>query len=746
MYSDFNIYRPITETQGITDKTAKAPSHARTIIIFAAGGDTAKNDYTKALDQQCRAASVSSSHMPINDAAGLPATMSAMRRDGTIGDGSQILLDLHGGIGKDRDGKVDLKLASASDSQDEGSALEVLHEIRKPLDGSNQACAATVYITACHSGSQDFVNRVQDLHNLYKAGVCFLLSSKAVSLTASCNAALKTVCEEFISANRCDGNPPTTEHLWALLMSEAVDCVSMVVANEAHPRRVHGMEAMSDAGSDAVIDRLDRSALIFLDDKTTCLGLTSTETGPFEKYTQVPKRKEKPYTISGDLSGLKASKESLEALKRAGRKTEISRDWFFRKISRSSDRETLEKLIAGEPEFAALKGADWSEAHDRVVDLLTMANDDENKQRRDEKVEYLARFIHSGLQQNDRYRFVLNKLLPRLSDEVLRNLNRMGLFIKHGGDLRVIQPICEDMAKRPGGLEHLKIIFNIVPENIFPNPDRKPAKDRPTFGEILIMKLASEKPFPRKVGDRFLRELKSSAPGQSEIFSYLGEHEEKAVAKLAAEADISILKTRVSELPKPGEHLNLMLSALIGADKDVVAERRAEKINWLSKEIILNTDSQITLAAKRVFTESPQLFDALNNAGFFFKTSDQLFIKVGPLALFLVEHSDLKSLKDLMERKFADADPPSNASRTAGEIWSAGVSEMSLASVIFSLQILESAEKNPNANNRNEIAAYIIGIIRDAGSWQDRTDRIWSLCSRAVGERLYKEGVIGPRE
>lgn len=797
MYSDFNNCRASTnfvaETQEVTDKTANAPSQAKTIMIFAAGKDKAINDSAVAVDQQCRAAKVSSYHVAVGDASRLPAMISILRSNGTIGDESQVFLDLHGGLCKDKNGKVDLELAPAMDSDDAGSTLEVLHALRKPLDGGAKACSATVFITACHSGAQEFVNRVQELHNSYTAGVCFLLSSKAIALAAAGDAAMKTVCDEFISAKRCGGAPPTSEHLWALLTSHAIDCVSMVVANEAHPRRVHGTEAMIDGGPEAMIDRLDRSALVFLDDKKTCLGLNTVENGPFEEHAQIPKRKDKHYTISGDLSGLKASKASLEALKGTERKTELSHTRFLYTISRSADRETLSDYINGTASLASLKGnfrsggTSWTKAHSLVVSFLIMASYDENKQRRDEKLEYLGGLIHSGLQQSNQHPLVLQRLLPpKVSRDVFSKLIRMGLFIKHGGDpLGRIRPICLDMAKRPGGLAHLKDIFAIVPEDIFPapNPDRGHVKDRRTFGEILITMLASENP-QSAAARKFLSEVQSSAIGDRETVQYLGNFEIKAseirterkrieaeakqkiaeterlvrmnrladLLKSATESETGALLEKLSDYSESAESSeDFMIDVLMSAYKDVVPARRKEKIDLVSKRISLNSAEQIKQAAKNVFAESPHLFRELNKAGFFLMEGGKVYAKIGVTAAFLVQNSDLQTLKDLVGLKFEFDDentyPPVTTSRTADEIWIKELSDDRPAPVEFFLKLLQLADKNPNEQNRKEITDYIMEVICDpkcAGAFQNRSDHIWGKYPQLC-ERLSAASIIGPK-
>jgi hypothetical protein len=307
---------PASGARGVEDKKdGKDTAQAKTIVIFSAPEDEDLNATGEELHKLCSENGVSCDHLQI-EGRDLATNISELRSKGMIGDKTQIFLSFHGELGKDDANNHDVTLGREdSDFRDrDGSVLAILGAIREPLEGSDMPCAATVYIAACESGGQDFATRVQQLHNRYNVGVCFLLSGKGTVTMGENSNALNTVCEQFIAAKNSHSDSPTAEHLCAVVTARAADCMSVVVARESQPRRYHRPERPEDAGAEALMRRLDSDALVFTPGKGISFGLTAAEKGDFQTH-HIPKRNVGThYSISGDFDALSKQKDKLSRL------------------------------------------------------------------------------------------------------------------------------------------------------------------------------------------------------------------------------------------------------------------------------------------------------------------------------------------------------------------------------------------------------------------------------------------------
>ncbi|MGJ0508489.1 MAG: hypothetical protein ACR652_15480 [Methylocystis sp.] len=468
LFSDYNkTVRPETTaaTSGlapVADKKEDKHSAAKTVLIFTPSGDRRLGGTARGLQKKCAAGGVSSDHVAASGPK-LASTITQLRTEGKIGNDTQIIISMHGVIVDDGDSKVDLALAHEdAELENAGSALEILEAIRKPLEGSDETCSATVYIASCGAGAEDFVNRVQELHNRYKAGVCFLLSSKADVSEEESNIAMNAVCNQFVSAKRSAGQSPTPDHIFAVLTAQAGDCMSMVVANEARPRRVHAPKSESDAGAEALIRRLDHEALIF-SEKGASHGLLAARSGIFAEGAQLPKA-----TISGDLAAMEDYQKALLGL--SGPEKETQGRQYFRiaeKLALQSNWKTLAAHIETSPGFARMREQGWNGAHEGLIELFHAAYRDQDldAERSDQKLRFLMNSIferYSRASEDTHLRIM--KELFKDNPELFDKLNKAGFFIRSGGQTeKNLQSITVFLARK-SNLAHLRDVLDFRPD------------------------------------------------------------------------------------------------------------------------------------------------------------------------------------------------------------------------------------------------------------------------------------------
>jgi hypothetical protein len=390
----------VEKSSEVTDRKRDKDSQAKAIIIFTPRKDVSSKKFSAGLSETCRSSGVDCEHVPV-EARDLASKIKNFRDNGTIGDDTQIFLYLHGLLVKDKEGKVDLSLGERVLVQgNQASAIAVLEAIREPLEGSNEHCSASVYIVCCHAGTLAFAERVQELHNQHNAGVCFHLGSKSELTGPEAEAAMTKVSTGIISSKRAGGHAPTSEHVWALLTDQRADCMSMIVAKESYPRRIHRPRTGADAGGDAAIRRLDENALVFLPDNKFCVGLTAAQEGKFEKGP-IPKANSKQHFISGGLNALTNHRAALGKLSEDEKTSGKDRNIRIARTSAArSDFSTMSKHILSSPEFNGLQKDEWNDSHDELLRLLCYIESGKSADYA-EKIDYICKINYELFHQTE---------------------------------------------------------------------------------------------------------------------------------------------------------------------------------------------------------------------------------------------------------------------------------------------------------------------------------------------------------
>jgi hypothetical protein len=379
MYLDRRPFgSPITaETRRVEDNRddARDPNE-KTVIIFT-DHDNIHLKFGKKTVELCAKSGVKAEHLKVSGAE-LPKVIATLREAGRIGDGTQIIIDMHGALRKNENQESRHFLDASVETCD------VVSAVRKPLKG--KACSANIYILSCESGDQGLRDSLKDLHK-ESEGACFLLSSKKKVLTGPGQAELTNMLSLFCYAEENGQAPPPPHIILTRMLSRQTDCISMVDRDGLIIR--HAPIDESQFGLAGVIADID--------DRLRAKTQPSTQPPDEEKggSGDAPQSKgdaktsdasEKP-PESGNAANPKLDANTVSAtrLRQAASTLSNIPDFMdsntdigeqreqvlFRRLWRTSDPEIVETLFADQKFTDLYEAKKWNESHDSLSSLIS---------------------------------------------------------------------------------------------------------------------------------------------------------------------------------------------------------------------------------------------------------------------------------------------------------------------------------------------------------------------------------------
>lgn len=370
--SNIGDFRSVTKTASITRiERSEQKGSERDILLFTVTGD-GLGSKGKKIEADCKSRELGFEHVELRGKE-FTSRIVELREQGVIGDGTQIIIYIHG-----------RKNSSGDHFIDSANSCEVVEAIRKPLQNGKGVCSATVYLASCSAGDAKFGEKLQELHNRYKAGACVLLSSGKPVLSNSTDESIREICAE-VGAGQRDGRKVTPAHVFARIAASSGDCVTLVEANRSRPLVAHGPKFDRELGRDGLMHELDKRAVVYCDHGRTFGGLSRAELEPSEYIEGTSDARR----IVGEAPMLR---DLRQAVTRADYKEDITAQKeriTDRFASRGSASELQERLEENEDWMASIRSDKWSDAHKRAFELFCVAALDVDAQRRAEKQDYL---------------------------------------------------------------------------------------------------------------------------------------------------------------------------------------------------------------------------------------------------------------------------------------------------------------------------------------------------------------------
>ncbi|MGJ0506419.1 MAG: hypothetical protein ACR652_04640 [Methylocystis sp.] len=207
----------VTRSASIGDKQkAERNSNANSLIIFTEPNESAHSDFATSVVSRCAANGLSAEHVMVPGSE-LLQKIAALHQEGKIGDGTQIIINMHGSIG------------ARHELHDSVATCDVVEAVRKSPNG--KACAANVYIASCNAGDAELRKQLQELHNQRPVGACFLLSGKKKVIESAYHNEINAMCDELAYTNLSSGQPPSPHLILARMATYQSDCITMIVPN-----------------------------------------------------------------------------------------------------------------------------------------------------------------------------------------------------------------------------------------------------------------------------------------------------------------------------------------------------------------------------------------------------------------------------------------------------------------------------------------------------------------------------------
>lgn len=368
----------INSTPSIGEKPDDTPnSKEQTVVIFT-DSDPDHQEFANDFLGECAKSHLAAEHLTVKG-ADLPEKIEELRKQGRIGDGTQIIISMHGEMNGEH--MIDKSVAT----------IDVVKAVRKE-DESGKKCSANVYIASCEAGDSKLRTQIETLHKSQPAGACYLMSSKKPVLMKHCQSELLTVLEAIVDAKDNNGGTPS-EHLIFTKMTEyQADCISMInrdgvtirhapkidkhfalagLIADIESRLQTKAEPSGQPGNEADGKR-DASSLVKADEGTPGTGGETGSTGKEQK-------KEKARLLASEAVAEKL-RLAAKALERSPPDESLvawqARSVFDRRVDRATDGEKLvEALRSDEGFWNDFQSKTWNKSHAYALsDLLPIVN------------------------------------------------------------------------------------------------------------------------------------------------------------------------------------------------------------------------------------------------------------------------------------------------------------------------------------------------------------------------------------
>lgn len=368
------------DTTPIGDRQSAPSENVKKVFVFTEPDVAVHLDFAKTLEHTCESGNLSFGHARVRG-GDLQAKIRELRADGTIGDETQIIVDMHGSL-------------KSEHLSDNASTYDFIGALREPLEKGGKTCSATVFITGCQSGDDVLRSRLQALHNEYGSGVCILLSSHKDVRFKSYQQPLMEMCATLSRAASS-----TPHKLFAEMASHRIDCLTMIEANRAHPVIIHAPKTTSDYGRANLKKTIEEEALVIVPDKgtvgdVTCGGLKGARSAERERWDR-PLQGAKARAV-GDIYSLEKLLEFLEEPEPDYAKPfgALQGGLVQERSAARSDGEGLKKLLESDEGFvSAYCENKWNDAHTTILKLMAVAAEDGNEKNRADRLAYLFELL-----------------------------------------------------------------------------------------------------------------------------------------------------------------------------------------------------------------------------------------------------------------------------------------------------------------------------------------------------------------
>lgn len=380
----------VSNAQRVDDKKDDpAASRELGVVIFTEPQDEGHANSANRLIDKCVEGDISVRHLQLPHSH-LMSTIKDMREAGEIGDGTQVIIHMHGEWKKLSDGADGVGEEHALDSAI--STTDFVQAIRRPLEAGGKPCGANIYIASCYAGDNRLRQKLLGMQIDYGVGACFLLAGKKMSVNSSTDAALSVMCDQLASAKR-DGKqaPPATHHILARMAEGRSDCMTLI-----EPKAfvvVHAPKGEEDYGV-AGLQRAVAEPLVIIPEKGSFFLERAYRAESQEEDESQEQQVKAPHVmVAGDEVSLAAFREEVSRL-HPEEDTAPADQWeqHVRQRVLYCDKQELNELLEDYAQFMCSLDEEWN--HGELLNLLNLVLYDENEERRDSKAEYLFDLIN----------------------------------------------------------------------------------------------------------------------------------------------------------------------------------------------------------------------------------------------------------------------------------------------------------------------------------------------------------------
>jgi hypothetical protein len=410
----FHVSRPagqvggVTPTQRVETKSSASEPKELTVLIFT-DTDPRHLGFAETLVNLCTEGNLTAEHMNVRGTE-LPAKIRDLREQGKIGDGTQIIIDMHGEVDSEK----------RTHLLDGGSitTFDVVESVRKE-DADGKKCCANVYITACMTGHNALREQLQELHNDQPSGACYLLSSKNIVVQAHYQSELIDMCTGFARAKSNSLEAPSEHIILTRMTSYQADCISMINRDGVTIRHAPKVESQfaipgliadieSRLPSKAGPSGQTRSDAERNPDASSLAKLEEETSGTGGKTHFARKEKEKPNLYASESNAQKlhvAAKDLARELHQGTRDEQAKarriavvrteQQWGYalvRKVCRSSNGGELIEALQSDCRFwEGFQQEDWNEFHEFFLTCLLDAAsiEDETNTKANRLIEFI---------------------------------------------------------------------------------------------------------------------------------------------------------------------------------------------------------------------------------------------------------------------------------------------------------------------------------------------------------------------
>ncbi|GLI92737.1 hypothetical protein LMG27198_17290 [Methylocystis echinoides] len=387
------------ETSRVGERPPAPPPKGKTVVIITEVKDRDDLGFSAELARICKNGGVDCTEIQLRSAADLPDKIRELRKRGVIGDSSQVIIKMHGGVlGVDADARHRLGRGSG----DNASTYECVKALREPLGQFEKPCHANIYLGTCEAGNKRLREELQQLHNEHEGGACFLLASGKSAPKESHFEALREMCKEFVFSTKSNEPPPTSDQVLARMAIGRTDCMTMIEANRAHPVILHTPKTGNQLGLIGLRKDIEDHALVIIPEKGMIKGTIEGGLANAMVRLQLPSGEAEVYRYDGAsfkalilgeheaLLKLDQALAKLEVRHKAAKLTKAQESGIEDRLSCNATRETLQRFLESKAGWAAQIAKDeWNASHEGVLECLIIAAKDTKEARRNDKIEYL---------------------------------------------------------------------------------------------------------------------------------------------------------------------------------------------------------------------------------------------------------------------------------------------------------------------------------------------------------------------